>query len=57
MRKNNIICRLRLVASFAVVGGASANFFLSWIDRSVNMPAIGALIGAGAASLMALDIA
>jgi hypothetical protein len=51
MRKPNIFYRLRVVASFAVLGAVTANVFFGWIDRSIDMQTIGAVIGAGAASI------
>ncbi|CAB3758168.1 hypothetical protein [Paraburkholderia solisilvae] len=51
MRKQNIFRRLRFVANCALFGGVTASVFFGWIDRSVDLHPIGAIIGATAASL------
>jgi hypothetical protein len=57
MRKPNIFRRLRTVASFAGLGALTASIFFGWIDRSIDMHTIGAVIGAGVGSLKLFDIA
>jgi hypothetical protein len=56
MRKPNLIRRLRIVVSFAGAGAVTASVFFGWIDRSIDMHTIGAVIGAGAATLKVFDI-
>jgi hypothetical protein len=51
MRKQNIFSRLRFVANCALFGCVTAGVFFGWIDRSVDLHPIGAIIGATAASL------
>jgi hypothetical protein len=56
MREKNIFYRLRIVTGCAAVGGLTASIFFGWIDRSVDMHTVGAVIGAGAASLKVFNI-
>ncbi|HEY3596929.1 MAG TPA: hypothetical protein VGL08_05355 [Paraburkholderia sp.] len=56
MRNKNIFHRLRLVACFALFGALTASVFFGWIDRSVDLRPIGAVLGAGAASLKLFHI-
>jgi hypothetical protein len=48
--------RLGLVSSFALLGATTAGAFLGWIDTSIDLRAVGAVIGAGAASLKVFNI-
>ncbi|CAB3758816.1 hypothetical protein [Paraburkholderia humisilvae] len=51
MKHQNIFRRLRCVANCALFGGVALSVFFGWIDRSVDLHPIGAIIGATAASL------
>jgi hypothetical protein len=56
VRKKNIFYRLRIITNFAAVGALTASIFFGWIDRSVDLHTVGAVIGAGAASLKVFNI-
>jgi hypothetical protein len=56
MRKKNIFYRLRIITNCAAVGALTASIFFGWIDRSVDLHTVGAVIGATAASLKVFNI-
>jgi hypothetical protein len=51
MKKQNVCRRLRYVASVALLGAVTMSVFFGWIDRSVDLHPIGAILGATVASL------
>jgi len=51
MKKQNVFGRLRCVANVAAFGAITISIFFGWIDRSVDLHPIGAILGASIASL------
>lgn len=56
MSREEIVFHLRFVLGAAVIGAGTASIFFGWIDRSVDMQTVGAVIGASAASLKVFNI-
>jgi hypothetical protein len=57
MRQENIFTRLKLVADVALTGAVTLSIAFGWMVPSVDLHAIGAILGATAASLKIFHVA